>query len=228
MSYIGTYKMGKMYCGTTAIGKAYVGSDLVFDGSGGAPVILPYDAEIEFLQSSGSQYIDTGISPTTDFECEVKAILTTHTNSFETLLGSLDNSVYGTALGFLKNGGYPYIEFGETNTSVSVSPLSLRIYKSSLKNGVLKMNADGTSTTTNHKGGVPNKSLYLFCRHNGNSATNFVSAKVYYCKIWNGGNLVFDAIPVRVGQVGQLYDRISGQLFGNAGSGSFTLGNDKQ
>lgn len=228
MSYIGTYKLGKLCLGDTPIAKAYLGDDLIFSGDGSSVPSLPYDTEIEYLQSSGTQYIDTGISLTTDFKCEIKAELITHTNTFETLLGSLDNGVYGTALGFLKSGGYPYIEFGVRNTSVTVSPLSLRVYKSSLKNGVLTMNADGTSTTTSHSGGLPNKSLYLFCRHNGNSASNFVSAKVYYCKIWNGGNLVFDAIPVRVGQVGQLYDRISGQLFGNAGSGSFTLGNDKQ
>lgn len=187
---------------------------------------VPYDARVEYLQSSDTQYIDTGIAPSTDFKCEIKAELITHTNTFEVLLGSLDDNVYGTALGFLKNGGYPYIEFGRTNTSVSVSPLSLRIYKSSLKNGVMTMNADGTSTTKNYNGDVPNKSLYLFCRHNGNSASNFVSAKVYYCKIWNSGNLVFDAIPVRVGQVGYMYDSISGNLFGNSGTGDFIFGND--
>ncbi len=39
--------------------------------------------------------------------------------------------------------------------------------------------------------------------------------------------IVFDAIPVRVGQVGYMYDKVSGNLLGNAGSGSFVLGNDK-
>jgi hypothetical protein len=40
------------------------------------------------------------------------------------------------------------------------------------------------------------------------------------------GVCVFDAIPVRVGNVGYMYDKISGQLFGNAGTGDFILGND--
>ena len=34
-------------------------------------------------------------------------------------------------------------------------------------------------------------------------------------------------IPVRVGQVGYMYDRVSGQLFGNQGTGNFILGEDK-
>ena len=34
---------------------------------------------------------------------------------------------------------------------------------------------------------------------------------------------VLDMIPVRVGQVGYMYDRVSKTLFGNSGTGSFTL-----
>ena len=41
------------------------------------------------------------------------------------------------------------------------------------------------------------------------------------------GTLVRSYVPVRVGSVGYLFDRVSGQLFGNAGTGAFTLGPDK-
>jgi hypothetical protein len=46
------------------------------------------------------------------------------------------------------------------------------------------------------------------------------------CKIWDNGVLVRDFIPVRKGTVGYLYDRVSGKLFGNAGTGDFVLGPD--
>ena len=49
--------------------------------------------------------------------------------------------------------------------------------------------------------------------------------KIYYCQIIDGV-LVRDFIPVRVGQVGYMYDRVSGQLFGNAGTGAFIVGPD--
>ena len=35
-----------------------------------------------------------------------------------------------------------------------------------------------------------------------------------------------DLIPVRVGKVGYMYDKVSGQLFGNSGTGEFILGPD--
>ena len=38
--------------------------------------------------------------------------------------------------------------------------------------------------------------------------------------------LVRDLIPVRVGNVGYMYDKVSGQLFGNSGTGNFILGPD--
>lgn len=43
----------------------------------------------------------------------------------------------------------------------------------------------------------------------------------------DNGVLVRDYIPVRVGQTGYLFDNVSKQLFGNAGTGAFVIGPDK-
>jgi hypothetical protein len=51
--------------------------------------------------------------------------------------------------------------------------------------------------------------------------------RLYYFKIYSNNGLVRDLIPVRVGQVGYMYDKVSGQLFGNSGTGEFILGADK-
>ena len=52
------------------------------------------------------------------------------------------------------------------------------------------------------------------------------SVKLEWIKFYDSGILVRDFIPVRVGTVGYMYDRVSGQLFGNAGTGDFVLGPD--
>jgi hypothetical protein len=44
---------------------------------------------------------------------------------------------------------------------------------------------------------------------------------------YSNGVKVADFIPVRIGQTGYMYDKVSGQLFGNAGTGAFILGPDK-
>lgn len=51
--------------------------------------------------------------------------------------------------------------------------------------------------------------------------------RCYYLKFTKNGTVVCDLIPVRVGQVGYLYDKVSGKLFGNSGTGSLILGPDK-
>ena len=46
-------------------------------------------------------------------------------------------------------------------------------------------------------------------------------------EIWDEQyNKVLDLIPVRKGNIGYMYDRVSGQLFGNQGTGAFIIGND--
>jgi len=51
--------------------------------------------------------------------------------------------------------------------------------------------------------------------------------KLYGSKVYINSVLVRDLIPVRVGQVGYMYDKVTGRLFGNSGTGSFILGKDR-
>ena len=70
--------------------------------------------------------------------------------------------------------------------------------------------------------------MYIF---SGNTALEDLShpacIRMYFCEIYDGSTIVRSFVPVRVGQVGYLFDRVSGQLFGNAGTGAFTIGPDK-
>jgi hypothetical protein len=69
--------------------------------------------------------------------------------------------------------------------------------------------------------------LYLFAANVSDTAS-FMSygKRIYGCKITEGSEVVADFIPVRKGTVGYLYDRVSGKLFGNDGTGDFVLGPD--
>ena len=52
------------------------------------------------------------------------------------------------------------------------------------------------------------------------------SLKMYMSSIVLNDVCVRNFIPVRVGNVGYMYDKVSGQLFGNSGTGNFILGPD--
>lgn len=77
--------------------------------------------------------------------------------------------------------------------------------------------------------------LYLFGTvYDNNGATPWNPGSAGDDKLYSlsfkdsAGTLVIDLIPVRVGTVGYMYDRVSGQLFGNQGTGAFVIGPDKE
>ena len=226
MIQLGNTGIGKLYLGSTEIAKAYLGSDLVFDNSGGTAPTLPYDAQVEYLQSSGSQYINTGVVIGATFKAEIKAQFISQTSSLQTLLGSQDTN-YGIIVGLQSNSsGKLYVQIGASGYALSsAEKTSLHVFTAQLTSTTQSLDVDGTTVSNTFNSPSSALSLYLFAR-NKETVSNMANAKVYYCKIWNKGTLVRNFIPVRVEQVGYMYDQVSGTLFGNIGSGSFTLGND--
>lgn len=70
--------------------------------------------------------------------------------------------------------------------------------------------------------------LHIGMKTTGYDGTGFEnwSGRFYACQIWDGQTLVRDFVPCRIGTTGYLYDRVSQTLFGNIGTGDFTLGPD--
>ena len=67
--------------------------------------------------------------------------------------------------------------------------------------------------------------IRLFGRGGGANQTTD-KLRIYSVQFIDNDEVILDLIPVRVGQVGYMYDKVSGQLFGNSGTGNFILGND--
>ena len=200
---------------------------------------LPYDAEVEFLQSSGMQWIDTGIVGNLETAYEV---------TFAPSRGDLQAVVIGrrtsatsraivTLAPSAANSGAIVSDFGDYNaTRQTVNPATLAggtftAYNSKNRRSVYDF-ANGTEyveTTAYSTAFTTPGTLLLGGTSSGMpSAANNFYGKIYACKIWQGGVLVRDYIPVRKGTVGYLYDRVSGLMkpFGNAGTGDFVVGPD--
>ena len=185
---------------------------------------LPYDAEIEYIESTGTQYIDTGI--TLVYATEVMEM-------------NLDIAITSGSSRQL-NGANGYLFFGvNASQKFEISGTAAGNYNSDFHDWYLytKVNKkvigmiDGvayTGSTTVSSSNNNVYSIYLFAigGANGAAAALFIKQKLKQATIKKGGVVVRDFIPVRVGQVGYLYDKVSGSLFGNAGTGDFTFGND--
>lgn len=211
---------------------------LMMANTGAAPVppgpVLPYDAEVEYLEYDGLEYFDTGITPnqTIEFEAQIQpinanvgsyAILGTRnssTNTGTTSLFALAIWSNGTNIA-LNDNGY---DSGWKNVLSYSAPSVISIT-------ARKMYKDGTLAASSGKTNTFSFDVtYGLLRNHliGNwDARRGTSGRIFYAKIWKDGELVRDYIPVRVEQTGYLYDRVTETLFGNAGTGDFILGNDK-
>lgn len=191
-------------------------------GMGGAS--LPYDAEIEYLESNGNQYIETGIIPDADTGMSIHVV---NSNTNTAFMAGLRNSSGNTRWGFVYDGGY-YVEYNTDNH------LSIRGVEASVQLNWLNDGKGRGITQSEQKeinlpslSFVPLFNIRLFGAAGMTGQIYSWSGKMTMAKISQGSRVIMDLIPVRVGQTGYMYDKVSGQLFGNDGTGDFTLGNDK-
>ena len=229
MSYIGTHKVGKLFFGEHKLGKAYLGEGLVYDSAGGSPV-LPYDAEIEYIQTTGTQYIDTGINGQSVTRFVVKGYCNVNGSNNTQLLGGTEqgaSTFFGARVTTVTH-WYCNDSSGGLGDPSHTSTIDATIVSTSSQTGTLTDLVSGTTSNftsfSSGSWGFPNANLLIF---GGYSTRRSPNARCYSLQIYTSSGLVRDFIPVRVGQTGYMYDRVGGQLFGNSGSGTFTLGNDK-
>lgn len=224
MIAFGASDMTKAYIGSTEVSKAYLGSDLVWGGSSPA---LPYDAEVEYLRNTGlTQYIDTGIVGGPGLRI-VTQITPRQSARDKWAIGSYTaNARIYAAYQYPAGkwgGGYGNYFSGSATMSIGTK-VELDVEYTSSKQ-IIKVN--GTQVASFNKSSnyaTSTTTLYLFGLHSTN--LNAFLVDIGRTKIYMDGVLVRDYIPVRKDGVGYMYDTLDGELHGNDGTGSFTLGSD--
>lgn len=190
--------------------------------------VLPYDAEIEYLESTGTQWIDTGVIPQFPDSLTYIARVSYPNTTTRQIMGRQGSFYFGVVNGKFQSG-----QGGTTTTNVVVSANVFHDIECNITsttpshNGTYAYNVDGTSgsITITFQNQPTDGTIWIFCANDANTLRG--SNKISSFVIKRNGVTLRDFIPVRVGQVGMLYDRVSEQLYGNAGTGDFVLGADK-
>ena len=190
---------------------------------------LPYDAEVEYLESTGTQWIDTGkVLSSTGFAYDAD-ILFKRIDNCQVFGGRTvaDNSMADSLSLFIVGGMWRFDNFGSSRSGPVVDTDTR--YSVSLVDGKTTVNGVEVETPvpTGHSSGA---TVYIFAGHRPQASGGVElqsSIRLYSLKFYQYGLLAADYRPVRVGDIGYLYDRVSGQLFGNAGTGAFIIGPDK-
>lgn len=190
---------------------------------------LPYDAEIEYLQGDGNQFINTDIVPTNTTGMSIDMLSLVTSDAYA--CGVRDTS--GNTRFCIGQHNQVYFVWGVFSAQTTGTIL-LQGYKVHAELNMYNSrqfvysgnNQSETLSVPSSLGFTPVNKIRLFGAAGINQSYMKFVGNIYSFKVTNGTNLVFDAIPVRVGTVGYMYDRVSGQLFGNSGTGDFVLGPD--
>jgi hypothetical protein len=211
--------IGELYVGGTPIEKAYLGSQLVWEKS--APEMI----EIRYLVSTGTQYIETGIVPDSSTGIHTFVLCDNNTDSyFVGLRDTSENTRW--CIGHLSAGFYYGYGSAQKKNRLSGTAAELWLNYMNNKKFISSFNDSSKNVDLPTLPFTPVHNIRLFGSAGISASYSKWSGRIYYAQISQGSDLIMDLIPVRVGQVGYMYDKVSGNLFGNSGTGSFTLGPD--
>ena len=190
---------------------------------------LLYDAEVEWLKSNGTQYIDTLLYGTMDLDFEIVVKPVNAGTQFQNVLGDRYSSssrryslMYDRSSG--SQGGYWNCgasnevilprQYRDFNNFVTFKKEGLDVYANGNKIGTFSQQEFTTPNT-----------ILLFSMRNNGTISNPFQGYIASCKFSSGGALLKEYIAVRKGTIGYLYDKISKQLSVN--NGVFDVGPDK-
>ena len=187
------------------------------------PLLPDGYTQLEYIQSSGSQYINTGFKPNQDTKISISMAFLG--SAGENVLGSRNSSSDATnRFGIITFSSSSKIGsfFGSTATQ-SIS-LDSSIHNYTLSKAGLSVDGAsyGGAYTSSFSCTYP---ITLFAWNNGSNGIVKNSSKIIDCKIFSGEVLVRNFIPCKnsSGVIG-LYDVIENQFYQNAGTGTFIAG----
>ena len=199
---------------------------------------IPKYFVLEYLQSSGTQYINTGYIPLADDAFLVRTKLISNTSSnYEAL--------FGTRLTTYKYNAYAFfMRFNSTNkfcynrTGVETSLSSNVVYDEAMLLYTNGSTVHWESATTNYTGSTTGtindcvNPLFIFNLNTASTSggatadTSPAYAQLYFFQVIRGGKTIYNYVPVlRLSDMSYgLYDKVNNVFYGNSGSGTFIGG----
>lgn len=198
---------------------------------------LPYDAEVEYIDSIVPAFIDTGIYPNGSTIVEIDGLfLSAGANSLGSMLGCYNDrymfryrNTTRAELSMVERGngtGYGSWCYFETNiksrhTYTYGGNLGVLLDGIQIDDGIV-FSQKGYASTLKIAGG-----------YNAQNTQRGGNNRYWRVSIWKNDELVRDFQPVRITNEyseieGAMYDRVSGEVFRNSGTGSFIIGPDKR
>lgn len=196
----------------------------------------PYDAEVEYIENDGQCIIDSKVNSNSNLTIEAKFYMPRRTDGYGTWLyggRNLNNTIQmqGLIIQSHNTSITSQVRYYTTsqcprNYQGIIRILQLRnIFLEWENNDVVKFDIYSFSLNT---------SIFIFGFNQSTGAFAYTNtcagSRLYYWRVFNGTTLLQDLIPVRKGNRGMMYDRVTGQIFDRIDDGldaHFIPGPDK-
>lgn len=181
---------------------------------------------VEYLESTGTQYIDTGIGSSLQTKIDITVQLLNNLETENTgIIGGWTGTEYAQLCtnidhtGFILQWGRPFTTFS-TKDNIKHN----FVFSAEEKKIVLDSNNyDLTNIISNSNG-----NMYIFAVNKSGSLIRPTKMKLYSCKIYENNTLVRDYIPaIDENNVACLYDKVEGKFYYNQGTGEFKTNLDE-
>lgn len=174
--------------------------------------------QLRYIQSSGTQWIDTGFVPTAKTKIEFDFEYTNLTAQYSGLFVSGSWFMYGI------NGNHE-IYLG---TQYAIGDTATKDRTLVTIDGVNKVATIGNKSYSFSEASFtkPSVTLPIFVLNDGSAKRNYCYMKLYSYKIYDDGTLIRNFVPAlrhdSYGSLAGLYDLVNNVFYTNAGSGSFS------
>lgn len=181
--------------------------------------------ELEYIESGGVQYIDTGIiaNQNTRIDIDTMPMSVVNANSGVGFIPYGAGASYNSRAFECYSNGNRY-EFNYSNTYIELG--TARIYermKISQSQGFIYINDELVHTIVGQSDFTTPYTIYLFAIHRGSPIIG--QTRIYSCQIYDGDTLIKDFIPcLNASNEPGMYDTVNNQFHANRGTGRFIEG----
>lgn len=196
----------------------------MFVNTGSSTTISSGLVELEYIESTGTQYIDTGIKASKNLKVEAD-IDVSAASGWVMILGDYTSGSY---FSWWRQNTTMYAYYGSNNKTLA-ELTGKRKYISNNTNNIWSIDTSKITVTPNSSDfSKDGNNLYLFSVNNGGNY-NKASMKLYSCKIYDNGTLVRDFIPAKRVSDGMcgLWDKANYKFYTDINGNNFTAGTEK-
>lgn len=180
--------------------------------------------EVEYIQSSGTQYIDTGFKPNSNTRLTGDFEILANGSTYRAIFAAREGSLARCFSLFVSPQNTFYSNIGGKANIYTFSMSALGRHSLDVNKNVVTI--DGTSYTHTAESFQHTTTTIYLCADNEDGVSTLpCDMRWYSCQIYDNGTLVRDFVPCTnaSGTVG-LYDLVNEEFYGNAGSGVFAAG----